>query len=96
MKCAYCGNEDPNKLSDDGDTVYCKCCFHRTRIDNGEEDLVLCPVCHHMRDRNAYHCMWCNSAWGTSDESFDQEAYDFVEEFIKDHAKSVISRFIKK
>lgn len=50
MRCANCGNEDENTLWDEGDTIYCSRCAHRTRTSDGEEDLVECPHCHEMRD----------------------------------------------
>ena len=53
MKCANCGNEDKKTLWDEGDTIYCSKCTHRTRKDNGKDDLVRCPCCHKMRDRKA-------------------------------------------
>lgn len=81
MRCANCGNENPNTLFDEGDTFYCSECCHRTRVDDGEDDLVVCPVCHHMRDRKALYCQWCNSTWGQDDESFSQEEYDLANEF---------------
>lgn len=60
MKCANCGNEDEKTLWDEGDTIYCSLCAHRTRISDGEDDLVECPHCHEMRDRKAYYCRNCN------------------------------------
>lgn len=80
MRCANCGNDNPDTLWDEGDTIYCSVCCHRTRVDDESDDLVLCPVCHHMRDRKAYECLWCGTTWGSSD-SFDQEAYDLANEF---------------
>lgn len=50
MRCAICGNEDENTLWDEGDTIYCSRCAHRTRTSDEEEDLVECPHCHEMRD----------------------------------------------
>lgn len=64
MKCANCGNSDKKTLWDEGDTFYCSKCYHRTSIKTGEDDLVECPYCHNMRDRKAYHCRHCNTAWG--------------------------------
>lgn len=93
MKCANCGEERPGWLHDDGDTIYCSSCCHRTRKDTGEDDLVVCPVCHHMRDRKALYCMWCNSSWG-SDETFDQESYELANEF-EDSVTSANIRFFK-
>ena len=61
MECAYCGNEDENTLWDEGDTIYCSRCCHRTRTENGEEDLVECPHCGGMRDSKAYYCRHCNT-----------------------------------
>lgn len=60
MRCANCGNEDENTLWDEGDTIYCSRCTHRTRTSDGEEDLVECPHCHEMRDSKAYYCRHCN------------------------------------
>ena len=79
MKCANCDNTDTNTLWDEGDTIYCSKCCHRTRKEDGEDDLVLCPVCHHMRDRKALYCMWCNSAWGSDEYNSDSE--DLATEF---------------
>ena len=64
-KCANCGNENEMTLWDEGDTIYCSECCHRTRKEDGEDDLVECPVCHHMKDRKAYYCMWCNNSGNT-------------------------------
>ena len=61
MKCANCGNENESSLWDEGDTIYCSRCCHRTRTSNGEEDLVECPHCHEMRDSKAYYCRHCNT-----------------------------------
>lgn len=82
MKCFNCGNDDPKSMWDEGDTFYCSRCCHRTRVSDGKDDVVLCPVCHHMRDRKAFYCMWCNSPWGSSD-TFDKEIYKLVNEFEK-------------
>lgn len=92
IKCANCGNSNPNSLFDEGDTIYCSVCGHRTRTDNGQDDLVRCPVCHHMRDRKAYYCMWCNSTWG--DSTFDRASYELANEFEKEIDSSNI-RFSK-
>lgn len=93
MKCANCGNDNPKNLFDDGDTVYCNICCHRTRKDTGLDDVVICPVCHHMRDRKAMYCLWCNSAWG-DDDVFDQEAYDCANEF-EDSVTSANIRYFR-
>lgn len=60
MRCADYGNEDENTLWDEGGTIYCSRCTHRTRTSDGEEDLVECPHCHEMRDSKAYYCRHCN------------------------------------
>lgn len=60
MKCANCGNENPNTLWDEGDTFYCSECRHRTQTATGQDDLITCPYCGRLRDRRAAHCMWCN------------------------------------
>lgn len=62
MKCANCGNEDERTLWDEGDTVYCSKCAHRTSIETGEDDLVVCPHCGEPRDRKAYYCRNCGTA----------------------------------
>lgn len=79
LKCANCGNTDSNSLWDEEETIYCSKCCHRTRKDTGEDDLVECPVCHHMRDRTASNCMCCNSTWGA--DEYDPECEDSVNEF---------------
>ena len=63
-KCANCGNDDENTLWDEGDTIYCSKCAHRTLVSTGEDDLVVYPYCGELRDRKAYYCRNCNSAWG--------------------------------
>lgn len=71
MKCANCGNTDTSSLWDEGDTLYCSICHHRTSIATGEDDVVECPYCHRIRDRKAMYCRHCNdSTWqaSTSDE----------------------------
>lgn len=74
LKCANCGNTDSNTLWDEGDTIYCSKCCHRTRKDDGEDDLVECPYCHRMRDRKAMYCRWCNdSTWEESTEEEFEE-----------------------
>lgn len=42
MKCANCGNEDALTFWDEEDTIYCSVCFHRTRKDTGEDNLIEC------------------------------------------------------
>ena len=65
MKCANCGNENPETLWDEGDTIYCSECTHRTRVDTGTEDLIECPYCGGMRDSKAYYCRNCGTGgWG--------------------------------
>lgn len=67
MKCANCGNTDKNSLWDEGDTIYCSSCHHRTSVATGEDDIVECPYCHRMRDRKAMYCRHCNdSTWQPS------------------------------
>ena len=67
MKCGYCGNTDTNSLCDEGDTIYCSLCQHRTSVATGKDDVVLCPYCHRMRDRKAVYCRHCNdSTWQAS------------------------------
>ena len=64
MKCANCGNDDKRILWDDGDTIYCSNCCHRTLKETGEDDLVECPCCGYERDRTALYCFNCGHAWG--------------------------------
>lgn len=64
MKCANCGNENPNTLFDEGDTFYCSMCCHRTQTATGVDDLITCPYCGRLRDRKAYQCQWCGNSIG--------------------------------
>ena len=71
MKCANCGNTNSSTLWDEGDTIYCSECHHRTSVETGEDDSVECPYCHRMRDRKAMYGRYCNNAtWeaSTADE----------------------------
>lgn len=74
IRCANCGNTDINSLWDEGDTIYCSKCTHRTLKATGVDDLVECPYCHRMRDRKAMYCRWCNdSTWQASTpEEFEE------------------------
>lgn len=74
MKCANCGNTDTSSLWDEGDTIYCSICHHRTSVATGEDDVVECPYCHRMRDRKAMYCRHCNdSTWQSSTpEEFEE------------------------
>lgn len=81
MNCAHCGNTNTNTLWDEGDTIFCSLCHHRTSVATGEDDLVECPYCHRMRDRKALYCRYCNdSTWGTSTE----EEYEEIDRILKD------------
>lgn len=81
MRCANCGNTDENTLWDEGDTIYCSKCAHRTSVDTGEDDLVECPYCHRMRDRKAMYCRWCNdSTW----EPSTQDEFEEIDKILKD------------
>lgn len=71
MKCAHCGNNDTRLLCDEGDTILCQKCYHRTLKLTGEDDLVECPYCHQMRDRKAMYCKNCNIAWGADSSYVD-------------------------
>lgn len=80
-RCANCGNTDQNTLWDEGDTLYCSKCCHRTRIDDSKDDLAECPYCHRMRDRKAAYCHWCNdSAW----QSSSKEEFEEIDKILKD------------
>lgn len=81
MRCANCGNENVNSLFDEGDTFYCSVCCHRTRHSDGQDDLVVCPYCNHLRDRKAMYCMWCNTAWGTDLSYVDNDEDGDIKEF---------------
>jgi hypothetical protein len=76
MRCANCGNEDPNTLFDEGDTFYCSKCCHRTQTATGQDDLITCPFCGRLRDRKAMYCMWCNNTLdsipGPSREEYEE------------------------
>ncbi len=50
MRCANCGNEDPNTLFDEDDKFYCKKSCHRTQTATGQDDLITCPYCGRLRD----------------------------------------------
>lgn len=81
MKCANCGNTDERFLWDEGDTIYCSKCCHRTSKETGEDDLVECPYCHRMRDRKAMYCRRCNdSAWIES----TQNEFEETDKILKD------------
>ena len=74
MKCANCGNDDERILWDEGDTIYCSNCCHRTLKETGEDDLVECPCCGYERDRKALYCFNCGHAWGA--EIIETEKYE--------------------
>lgn len=57
MKCANCGNKDERILFDEGDTFYCSVCLHRTQMATGQDDLITCPFCGHLRDQKAHACI---------------------------------------
>lgn len=65
MKCVNCGNSDSRLLFDEGDTVYCSECHHRTNRITGKDDLITCPFCGRLRDRKAMYCWWCNNTLDT-------------------------------
>lgn len=74
MRCANCGNTDESTLWDEGDTIYCSICAHRTSVETGEDDVVECPYCHRMKDRKAMYCRYCNdSTWQNSTEDEFEE-----------------------
>lgn len=44
MKCANCGNENEKTLQKKEDnTIYCSCCSHITKIEEGLEKISSCP-----------------------------------------------------
>ena len=80
MKCASCGNINSESLHDEGDTIYCSKCTHRTNKLTNKDDTVICPVCHYPRDRKAMYCRWCNdSSWG----KYNPEAEKMNKEYQK-------------
>lgn len=80
MKCANCGNTHSHTLWDEGDTIYCSECHHRTSVETGTVDDVECPYCHRMRDRKAMYCRYCNDAeWRSSTE----EEYAATDKILK-------------
>ena len=87
MKCANCGNSDSRTLFDEGETIYCNKCCHRTRTDNGKDDLVICQICGKLRDRRAMNCMWCNLSDDISPKLTKKEYDDIVKlnaDFVRD------------
>jgi DNA-directed RNA polymerase subunit RPC12/RpoP len=62
MKCANCGNDNHATLWDEGDTIYCSVCTHRTRKTDFADDSIQCPYCHRLRDKKAMYCRYCNSS----------------------------------
>ena len=84
MKCANCGNTNPNSLHDEGDTIYCSLCTHRTIKSTGEDDLIICPICHHPRDRKAAYCMWCNGPISGEYDSEEEKLANEYQETITD------------
>lgn len=84
MKCANCGNADMSSLWDEGDTIYCSICHHRTSVATGEDDVVECPYCHRMRDRKAMYCRQCNdSTWQPS----TSEEFEEVDRILKGYGR---------
>ncbi len=79
-RCAYCGNTDNKTLFDEDDTFYCSKCTHRTRKDNGKDDVVKCPYCHRMRDRKAYYCRYCND---TNRKPSTRKEFKEIDELLK-------------
>ena len=71
MECKHCGNTDERLLHDEGDTIYCSRCSHRTLIITGDDDSIECPYCHNMRDRSAMYCRHCNTPWGADSSYVD-------------------------
>lgn len=88
MRCANCGNDDPNTLIDEGDTLYCTICCHRTQTATGQDDLITCPFCGRLRDRKAMNCMWCNISLD-SEPGPTQEEYEELDEMLNEFEKSI-------
>ena len=61
MNCAHCGAAIRPEHIEDG-LGFCVVCNHRTRVSDGEDDLVICPSCGQLRDRTAFQCRWCGAS----------------------------------
>lgn len=86
MKCYNCGNKNNSTLHDEGDTIYCSICKHRTNKKTKKDDSVICPVCHYPRDRKALYCRWCNdSTWGKYDKELEKLNKDYQKTITKDN-----------
>ncbi|WP_423055585.1 hypothetical protein [Acetobacterium carbinolicum] len=83
MRCANCGNEDPNTLFDEDDTFYCKKCCHRTQTATGQDDLITCPYCGRLRDRKAFQCMWCGNSINQNNPP-SREEYEELDQIINE------------
>lgn|SRR5699024_1172042 len=94
MKCANCGNEDPNTLWDEEDTFYCSKCKHRTQTATGQDDLITCPYCGRLRDRKAFQCMWCNNSMH-SNAAPSKEEYEELDEILTEFEDNLDSSNIR-
>ena len=88
MRCANCGNEDPNTLFDEGDTFYCQICCHRTQTATGQDDLITCPFCGRLRDRKAAYCMWCNTPLDAEPRP-TRENYEELDKILDEFEKNI-------
>ncbi len=78
MICAHCGSYIPDDMIKNG-LGYCQVCTHKTRVDDEEDDLIECPVCHQMRDRTAWECRWCGCSFDGNVNGFEDEIADDVQ-----------------
>jgi hypothetical protein len=94
MKCANCGNNNPDTLFDEGDTIYCSVCCHRTLKATGKDDLIKCPYCGRLRDRKAFSCMWCGNSLDSSNKPTRKERKE-LKKFLEDFDNSIDSSNVR-
>ena len=99
MKCTNCGNDNPATLWDEGDTIYCSVCTHRTRKTDFEDDSVQCPYCHRLRDKKAMYCRYCNSSDWTPSSPAEFAEIDQIVALLQKHwdlRRSEANKFIEE
>ncbi len=84
MKCAHCGSDLSVCGQRETDTIYCQRCTHRTRVSDGQDDLVVCSRCGRLRDRTAFLCRWCRGHEGDGAVPGSRKAA--VEQAVRDGA----------
>ena len=86
VKCCNCGNKQRDSLHDEGDTIFCSKCHHRTKKSNGKDDSIVWPICNHPRDRKAAHCRFCNgSQKGKYSYAEEKSAREFLKQIDADN-----------